>query len=241
MEGASDRAEKGGKSMERDNGLAAWEANAAFWDEVMGDESNGFHRKIVRPFTEELLEVRPNDLVLDVACGNGNFSKRLAEKGADVVAFDYSTKMIALAKKRRADYLDNIDFRVCDATDGGELLKLRHERPFNKAVANMALMDISEIAPLMGAVHEMLAPGGTFVFSTHHPSFTYPNEDYFTSCVHRGEAIPGQPTLQNYYHRSLEDIFRAAFAAGFVVDGFHEVPLQGEKIPIIIVVRLRKP
>lgn len=41
----------------------------------MGDESNFFHCDIVRPYTEELLKIEQGDFVLDIACGNGNFSK----------------------------------------------------------------------------------------------------------------------------------------------------------------------
>lgn len=33
----------------------------------------------------------------------------MAERGAKVVAFDYSTKMIGLAKKRRVNWLDKIE------------------------------------------------------------------------------------------------------------------------------------
>ncbi len=46
-----------------------WDANAEFWDDYMGDESNFFHCDMVRPKTEELLEVAETDLVLDIACG----------------------------------------------------------------------------------------------------------------------------------------------------------------------------
>lgn len=226
--------------MKKDNGLSSWETNAVFCDDFMGDESNYFHRALVRPFTEKLLDVKAGDFVLDIACGNGNFSKRLTENGVNVVAFDYSPKMIELAKKRRINFLDKVYFNVCDATDYDELLKLKQDRPFDKAVANMAIMDISEISPLMKAVYEMLASNGAFVFATHHPCFTYPNEDYFTSCIDRGEAVAGQPVLQNYYHRPIEDILHAAFDAGFFIDGFHEVPFKDQKTPIIMIVRLRK-
>ena len=68
----------------------AWEANAQFWDNRMGDESNQFHREVIRPKVSELL---------DIACGNGNYSAYIAERGADVVAFDYSTKVVALAER----------------------------------------------------------------------------------------------------------------------------------------------
>ena len=64
----------------------AWNANAEFWDEQMGDASNEFHRTVVRPGVSRLLNVQPGDFVLDVACGNGNYSAYMAERGARVVA-----------------------------------------------------------------------------------------------------------------------------------------------------------
>ena len=85
-----------------EDSLRAWEGNAEFWDETMGDASNDFHRQVVRPGVNQLLAPGPEDFVLDIACGNGNYSAYLAEQGARVVAFDYSPKMVSLAKKRRA-------------------------------------------------------------------------------------------------------------------------------------------
>ncbi len=223
-----------------DNGLDAWQKNAEFWDEQMGDESNYFHRDIVRPYVESLLEINANDFVLDIACGNGNFSQRMAKQGAKVTAFDYSSKMIELAIRRRNDILDKVCFHVCDATKYEDLLQLKGAKPFTKAVANMAIMDISEISPLFSAVYEMLEHDGIFVFATHHPCFTYENNDYFTNCIYKGVAIEGQPMLQNYYHRSISDILNVAFQSGFILDGFYEVPFKGQHTPIIMTVRLHK-
>lgn len=223
-----------------DNGLEAWEVNAKFWDEQMGDNSNFFHRDIVRPSVEKLLDLKKDDLVLDIACGNGNFSEYMAKLGIQVVAFDYSPKMIELAKKRRDKFLDKITFSVCDATDYSQLLTLKQNKLFTKAVANMAIMDISDIEPLFKAVYEMLESNGSFVFATHHPAFTYPNNDYFSSSIDKGIAIEGQPVKHNYYHRSISDIFNCAFKFGFTVNGFYEIPFENEKTPIIMVVRLQK-
>ena len=220
--------------------LGAWEDNADFWDDYMGDESNFYHRDIVRPGTEKLLELAPGDFVLDAACGTGNFSQRMARQGARVVAFDYSPRMIAHARRRRADVLDRVEFLVCDATDEAALLGLRREIPFTKAVANMAVMDIADIVPLFRAVYALLAPGGRFVFSTHHPCFVRPDSPYLDACVHQGEAIPNQPVLQNYYHRPLGDLFACCFEAGFHLDGFLEVPCPDPGTPDILIARLRK-
>lgn len=218
-----------------------WEKNADFWDERMGDESNFFHRSIVRPHTEELLGVREGDLILDIACGTGNFSERLAEKGAQVVAFDYCEKLISHAKRRRKAYHNQISFHIIDATDFGELHSLKQKKPFDKAVANMAVMDIADISPLFKAVYDMLLPGGIFVYSTFHPCFSRPDKHYLTKYMYEGEAIRGQPVLQYYYHRSLQDIFHAAFQEGFIMDRFFEEPDDDKEFPVIIIVRMKKP
>jgi 2-polyprenyl-3-methyl-5-hydroxy-6-metoxy-1,4-benzoquinol methylase len=70
-----------------------WDAKAEFWDNMMG-EGNVFHRELVGPSAERLIGVQPGAVVLDVACGNGQFARRLAELGAQVVATDYSAALL---------------------------------------------------------------------------------------------------------------------------------------------------
>ena len=220
--------------------LRAWEANAAFWDGFMGDESNSFHREAVRPRVSELLDVQEGELILDAGCGNGNYSAWLAERGARVVAFDYSPRMIALAKKRRERWLDWIDFRVADGTDEAQLMALAQERSFDKAVSNMVLMDMTEVAPLFRCVAAMLREGGCFVFATQHPCFVTLTERYLTPHAYRGEAIAGQPVQQCYYHRSLQDLLGLCFRSGLVVDGLYEESCGQKEKPDVLIVRARK-
>jgi 2-polyprenyl-3-methyl-5-hydroxy-6-metoxy-1,4-benzoquinol methylase len=78
----------------------AWDTNATVWDERMGDDGNDFHRLLVRPATERLLEVKPGDHILDIGCGNGLLTRRLASLGAKVVGIDFSESMIANARSR---------------------------------------------------------------------------------------------------------------------------------------------
>ena len=44
-----------------------WDQNAEFWDYTMGDESNDFHRNVVRPKVTELLNPNSSDYILDIA------------------------------------------------------------------------------------------------------------------------------------------------------------------------------
>ena len=101
-----------GENMGTEESKKIWEENAQFWDNAMGDESNEFHREVVRPKVTELLSPNPADYILDIACGNGNYSSYLAQRGASVVAFDYSKKMIELAKRRQSQYAKQIEFCV---------------------------------------------------------------------------------------------------------------------------------
>ncbi|SCI53385.1 Trans-aconitate methyltransferase [uncultured Roseburia sp.] len=145
-----------GENMGTEESKKIWEENAQFWDNAMGDESNEFHREVVRPKVTELLSPNPADYILDIACGNGNYSSYLAQRGASVVAFDYSKKMIELAKRRQSQYAKQIEFCVADATDRKSILELKRNRAFTKAVSNMAIMDITDIEPLLMAVYELL-------------------------------------------------------------------------------------
>jgi 2-polyprenyl-3-methyl-5-hydroxy-6-metoxy-1,4-benzoquinol methylase len=220
----------------------AWNVNAPFWDQRMG-EGNDFVEVLIWPATERLLDLQPGERVLDIACGNGLSSRRLAAMGAQVVAFDFAEQMIAHARRRTTDHAKRITYHTLDATDEAALLALG-ERGFDAAICNMALFDMAEIDPLMRALSRLLQPGGRFVYSVIHPCFNSPHmahvaemEDregdivttysvkifnYMSSTVAKGAAIPGQPKAQFYFHRPLEALLGAGLQTGFVLDGIEE-------------------
>src|SRR5262249_51248223 len=135
-------------------------------------EGNLFQRVLIGPASERLLEVQPGQAILDVACGNGVFSRRLAALGAHVVATDFSARFLELARARSTEYAERIEYLLVDATDESQLLALG-ERRFDAAVCNMALMDMVRIEPLLSALMYLLKPSGRFVFSIMHPAFNY--------------------------------------------------------------------
>jgi 2-polyprenyl-3-methyl-5-hydroxy-6-metoxy-1,4-benzoquinol methylase len=121
---------------------AIWEANGAWWGGVMGD-GNRWHRELIAPATERLLSIRAGERVLDLACGNGQFSRRMAELGAHVVACDVSASMLQCARSRG---VNDIDYRRMDLANPSELAALG-EAEFDAAVCTMALMDMAMIGP----------------------------------------------------------------------------------------------
>ncbi len=60
---------------------AIWDANAEAWDARMS-QGRGWQATLMAPTVERMLRVEPGERVLDIACGNGLFSRRLAAPGA---------------------------------------------------------------------------------------------------------------------------------------------------------------
>jgi SAM-dependent methyltransferase len=221
---------------------AIWDAKATFWDARMGD-GNTFQRVLVGPAVERLLAVRPGETVLDVACGNGVFARRLAALGARVVATDFSERFLELARARSADLGESIDYRLADATDEAQLLAFGEGR-FDAVVCAMALMDMPTVEPLLRAARRLLVPGGRFVFAIPHPAFNsnatrlgIEEEDRAGELVEtrsvriagylglppgKGTGMAGEPVPHWYFHRPLGELLGACFAAGFVLDGLEE-------------------
>ncbi len=220
----------------------AWEANAKAWDSRMGDDGNDFFNVLCWPALVALLAPQPGRRYLDIACGNGLTSRRLAALGARVTACDFSASLIELARSR-TDPKTHIEYHVIDATNEPALLALG-EGQFEAALSNMALFDMAELEPLFRALPRLLKPNGTFVFSLTHPAFnnastvhvleemddegeiktvySVKTSRYMTSFHAKGVALRDQPRPQMYFERPLQYYLSLGFQNGFVLDGFEE-------------------
>ena len=221
----------------------AWNTNAATWDARMADEGNDFVNVLCWPAIVRLLDPQPGQSILDAACGNGIFSRRIAALGPKVVAFDFSVELIKLARLRTPSSSSPLTYHILDATDEPALLSLVGHA-FDSALCNMALFDISDVEPLFRTLPKLLKPGGIFVFSLTHPAFNNASavhmaeqmddegeiktiysvkiSRYMTPYNALGVAVRGQTRPQVYFERPLQYYFNQGFRNGFVLDGFEE-------------------
>lgn len=222
--------------------VEVWDALAEWWDDTIGD-GNPTQDLILVPVTERLLELKPGERVLDVACGAGRFARHMADAGAIVTAIDHSEAFLNRARQRSEGYEGRIDYRNVNATDAAGLLALG-EGEFDAAVCTMGLMDMASITPLLSALPRLLKPGGRFVFSVTHPVFNSGDArpemeevfeetntrtryaisvaDYLRARMDPGFGIAGQPAQQHYFHRPVGMLLNACFDQGFVLDRFEE-------------------
>jgi SAM-dependent methyltransferase len=99
----------------------------------------------------ELLAPRPGERILDLGCGDGVLTEKIAAAGALVTAVDAGPDMVRAARER------GLDAYVRD----GQRLDFREE--FDAVFSNAALHWMRDIDAVLAGVFRALKPGGRFV------------------------------------------------------------------------------
>jgi SAM-dependent methyltransferase len=99
----------------------------------------------------EWLHVQRGERILDLGCGDGQLTARIAAAGAQVVGLDASAEMLAVARAR------GLDVQLGNA----EALPFDHE--FDAVFSNAALHWVRDQDAMLAGVHRALKPGGRFV------------------------------------------------------------------------------
>jgi trans-aconitate methyltransferase len=99
----------------------------------------------------EWLTPQAGERILDLGCGDGQLTAKIAALGAEVVGVDASAAMIASAQAK------GIDARVCNAES------LPFEAEFDAVFSNAALHWVRDQDAMLAGVHRALKPGGRFV------------------------------------------------------------------------------
>ena len=115
-----------------------------------------------RPYVrfEELVRglVRPEDSVLDLCCGDGQFSFVAAESGARITGLDVSAASLALAGRRCPEELHaRTDWRE------GDCEQLPFETNTFDGVVCAGGLSYGEWMPVLDELSRVLRPGGWFV------------------------------------------------------------------------------
>ena len=206
-------------------GDSLWEQHAAWWQKAFTDGADPEYEEQVLPLVEHYLKGARR--VLDVGCGEGQVTRRVAGVGAVAVGIDPASSQIRVALERggaagfvraRAEQLPCLSA----AFDGVVLcMALEHMDPFESAIHEIA---------------RVLTPGGRFLLLLVHPLLQTPGSGwvddeglgeqywkvgcYLQDDVALDEVAPG--VQFQFAHRPLSRYVHVMGRAGLLVEDMVE-------------------
>jgi len=183
------------------------------WAEIYDGESNPL-AAIEEPHVDALLgEVR--DLkVLDLGCGTGRHTVRLAARGANVTAIDFSEGMLDRARAKTAQF--NVRFIAHDLATPLPLA----DQSFDRVLCGLVLDHIADLRLIFSEMRRVCRPataGGSIVVSIMHPAMMLRGvQARFTDPATGRETRPASVANQ------ISDYVMAALDAGLMIDQLSE-------------------
>ncbi|MBE9034675.1 class I SAM-dependent methyltransferase [aff. Roholtiella sp. LEGE 12411] len=123
-----------------------------YWDTALYEEKHAF----VWQYGEDLLKLlnpKPGEYILDLGCGTGQLTEKIAIAGAEVRGIDYAPTMIETARQN----YPHLRFDVADAR------KFQVDQPLDAVFSNAVLHWVKEADSAIASIHQALKPGGRFV------------------------------------------------------------------------------
>jgi SAM-dependent methyltransferase len=248
-----------------------WNANAPAWIELSRAGCDVFRDLVNTPAFFALLPDVDGLFGLDFGCGEGQNTRLLAQRGAELVAVDVSELFIDAATSAGRD-------RIRYAVGDGARLPFA-TATFDFVAAFMSLMDVADPETCLREVARVLKPGGFVQFSVVHPVTGTPIRRWLNTESGEREALvvgdyfyegpltetwifgaaPVQlrdrhrPFTITYARRTLTGWFNAVLAAGLVIEAIdephadevtartHPEVADTRIVPWSLLVRARKP
>jgi ubiquinone/menaquinone biosynthesis C-methylase UbiE len=215
----------------------SWGEVAGWYNKLLEEGEDTYQEKLIKPNLMRILAPKAGEQVLDVGCGQGYFSRVIAQAGAKVVGIDVSDELIKLAKNKAGDretYLMTSAEKMAGLTDNR----------FDAAICILALQNIKNMPVAIAEISRVLKKGGRCVIVLNHPTFRIPNAsgwayDEKTNIQYRninkylseisqavdmtqGITDPKKKKFTYSYHHPLQAYFKAFAKSGLVVARLEE-------------------
>ncbi|MGC1909817.1 MAG: methyltransferase domain-containing protein [Candidatus Dormiibacterota bacterium] len=174
--------------------------------------------------------------LLDLGCGTGELTMRLAQAGAEVTGIDESPAMLRLAKQGAGA---GIHFLEDDMQSASQL----PDASWDLVVASLCLMDVPDSDAVFAVAARVLVVGGRMIWTVIHPCFGSPHAEPHAD---RSGALR-ERVVREYaptwwqsartgtvrgevgaFHRPLSDYLNPFVHAGFRIDQVAEPVVPGE-------------
>lgn len=227
--------------------ITSWGKVANWYNNLIEKDKDSYQRKLVLPNLIRLLEAKREDVIVDLACGQGFFSRELAKLGAKVIGIDISPELIEIARHllgeqgrhlRGAQEKDKlVEYRVAPANK----LNFLKNNSVDKVLIILSLQNIENADAVIREVNRVLKQKGKLFIVLNHPAFRIPKESswgwdekekiqyrrlnrYLSESKEAIQMHPGDKPWEKTisFHRPLQFYFKTLSKNGFLVSRLEE-------------------
>ena len=141
--------------------MAVFNEFASQYDEWYKENKGKFIDKVETDLAFKMLKIDKGMKILDIGCGTGNFSIKLAKMGCQVTGIDVSEVMLEIARAKASEEVLQIEFINMDATD----LRFR-DSEFDIVVSMAAIEFISDVKRVVEGIFRVAKSGGQVLIGT---------------------------------------------------------------------------
>jgi ubiquinone/menaquinone biosynthesis C-methylase UbiE len=210
-----------------DDTVSEWNKNAEARHMQISSKTDISYHRILIPTIMRLIGDITNKRVIDVGCGSGYLTAKLAGKSSYALGVDPSEEMIKIAEREYGNF-PQVKFFNKSIED---FSKHYSDVPFDVAVSNMSLITIPNLDEALKAISSVLLTKGILAINITHPCFYNQYRKYESARTfqyhiphaQKGSFIisndsRGLPSSTTHFHRPLQEYFRSLRAASFTVD-----------------------
>jgi 2-polyprenyl-3-methyl-5-hydroxy-6-metoxy-1,4-benzoquinol methylase len=248
--------------VKKDSSTEYWGNTEMSEEWIESAQTNPHRMNFIMPFTMKQLGDVSGKSILDLGCGEGGYSRKMAQRGATVIGVDCAEKAIEYCEARAAEEQLGITYRVRNSCDLYDIA----DETFDIVLASMMLMDCEDFEGTIKEIERVLKPAGKLFASVCHPCF------HSSGGIWRQDkGLDKKVVVSNYYqptewmaplssgsvpvlwrHRTMEDYVKTFIKCGLTITDLNEpIPTKEQadiavgiawmqKIPIFLFWELKK-
>jgi SAM-dependent methyltransferase len=180
--------------------------------------------------------------VLELGCGAGQAAVAFARRAATTIAIDSSSEQLAAGRRLAERQGAKVDFHLGDLSELAFVPAESSDLAFSAATLDY----VEDLGRVLRAVHRVLQPRGTFVFTLEHPFALCLEAAGQGLAVSRSYVDPEPVKVERYGElflvqpRTVAEVVGALHRTGFRLEALAEPVPDGAKVPAGMVWRARK-
>lgn len=211
----------------------SWGKVAQWYDKHLEDD-NTYHAQVVAPNLLRVVDLKENESLLELGCGQGFFLEKFSKISKKVFGVDLGKELIEIAKNK----IPGVKFFTGNAEDP----KILKGETFDVITIILALQNMKNLDAVVSNLDRLLNNNGKVVLVLNHPTFRIPKESswgidgdkkvqfrridtYMSEMETKIDMNPGKLLSNKFtitYHRPLQVYSKAFAKAGFAITKIEE-------------------